>query len=80
MSYPEPRLYVPDVSQVANAKNKGRAISETTFAYDNADDSEPHEKERDNDTPRWNKELNATEFASDLYTMFCERNTEDSII
>ena len=80
MSYPEPRMYVPDVSQTANAKSKGRAVAGTSFDFDNADDSEPYEKERDNDTPRWNKELNATEFVSDLYTMFCHRNTDDSTV
>jgi|ETNmetMinimDraft_9_1059917.scaffolds.fasta_scaffold448383_2 hypothetical protein len=80
MSYPEPRMYVPDVSQTANAKGKGRAVAGTTFAFDDTDDSEPYEKERDNDIPRWNRELNATEFVSDLYTMFCRRNTDDSTV
>ena len=76
MSYPEPRMFVPEVSQVANAKNKNRAVAGD--APDANDPTFETEINRDNDIPRWNNELNATEFVSDQYTMFCRRNTEST--
>jgi hypothetical protein len=82
MSYPEPRMFVPDVSPVTNAKNKNRPVAQTASAgtYPSPNDPTFQTKNRDNDIPRWNEELNATEFVSDLYTTFCLRNTENSII
>ena len=80
MSYPEPRMFVPEVSQVALAKSKNRAVAETSHRDDMPGSDQAFETEinRDDDIPRWNNVLNATEFESDQYTMFCHRNTEST--
>jgi hypothetical protein len=69
-------MYVPEVSQVANAKNRGREVA--AEAPDGDHPTFETKINRDDDVPRWNNELNATEFVSDQYTMFCRRNTEST--